>query len=89
MTIAARTMKLNPNPNRLWQAPQVRMFVKEAIDCVGPRGWDYLSCEMREALIAKKALVIATGLERGDVPCAAIGCLHRDMLRVAGLLDDE
>ena len=80
------TTKLLPNPARLWQAPQVRTFVKEVIDCVGERGWNYLSTDMREAMIGKKALTVTMGLERGEVPCAAVGCLYRDMLLVAGLL---
>lgn len=81
-------MRLPPNPERLWSTPAVRSFVQQAKDSVGESGWRYLSVEMREALIAKKALSVAMGLERGEVPCAGIGCLYRDMLRVAGLLDD-
>lgn len=81
--------KLIPNPARLWQAPQVRMCVKDVIDRVGERGWRFLSADMRDAMIAKKALTVTMGLERGEVPCAAVGCLYRDMLLVAGLLDAE
>lgn len=81
-------MKLQPNPARLWQLPQVRDFVKQAKDRVG-YGWEYLSVPMREAIIAEKCLLVVTGLERGDIPCAAIGCLRRDMLIVAGLLEVE
>lgn len=80
--------KLQPNPARLWQIEQIRMFVRHAQDRVG-KGWDYLSVDMREALIAQHALRVVQGLERGEIPCAAIGCLHRDMLQVAGLLDAE
>lgn len=80
-------MKLAPNPERLWSAPAIRSFVSQARDAVGDRGWDYLSTNMREALIARKALTVAMGLERGDVPCAAIGCLYRDMLLIAGLME--
>jgi len=79
---------LSANPARLWQAPAVREFVKQVKERVGERGWQFLSIEMREALIAQKALSVVAGLERGEIPCAAIGCLNRDMLQVAGLLDD-
>lgn len=81
-------MRLKPNPARLWSAPVVRGFVKQAKDAVGEQGWRYLSHDMREALIAKKALSVSMGLERGDVPCAGIGCLYRDMLTLAGLLEE-
>lgn len=81
-------MRLPPNPDRLWPAPVVRDFVKQAKDAVGEQGWRYLSVEMREALIAKKALSVAMGLERGEVPCSGIGCLYRDMLTLAGLMED-
>ena len=80
--------RLPPSPARLWAYEQVKDFVKQVQDRVGPAGWRYLSPEMRAALIAEKALHVATGLERGEVPCAAIGCLHRDMALMAGLLDD-
>ena len=43
---------------------------------------------MQEALIAEKALYIVAGLERGDVPCAAIGQLNRDMRLLVGLNDE-
>jgi|LakMenEpi03Aug12_release.lakeMendotaPanAssembly.Ray.scaffolds.fasta_scaffold1775932_2 hypothetical protein len=78
--------KLPANPDRLWQLAQVKEFVKQVQAKVGC-GWDYLSEPMREALIAEKALFVVTGLERGDIPCAAIGCLRRDMLIVAGMLE--
>jgi hypothetical protein len=77
--------KLPMHPSRLWQLAQVKEFVKETKSRVG-QGWDYLSDPMREALIAEKTLFVVTGLERGDIPCASIGCLRRDMLIVAGLL---
>ncbi len=81
-------IKLTPNPARIWEIAQVREFVKQVKQRVGEQGWDFLSRQMREALIAEKALYIVTGLERGDIPCAAIGCLRRDMAQVAGLLDE-
>lgn len=81
--------KLPTNPARLWQLAQVREFVKDVKSRIGGElGWNFLSVPIREALIAEKALCIVTGLERGDIPCAAIGCLRRDMLLVAGLLED-
>lgn len=80
--------KLPPNDARLWQYAQVKDFVRQVKDRVGGEmGWSYLSRQMQEALIAEKALHIVTGLERGDIPCAAIGCLRRDMIAVAGLED--
>ena len=85
----ARLSQLTPNPARLWDLPQVRDFVKQTQQRVGGAlGWQYLSLQMREALIAEKALQVVAGLERGEVPCAAIGCLHRDMALLAGLRDD-
>lgn len=82
-------MKLSENTARLWQLAQVREFVKQVKSRIGgDLAWDFLSRPMQEALIAEKALFIVTGLERGDIPCAAIGCLRRDMLQVAGLLGE-
>lgn len=83
-------IKLPENPARLWGLPQVREFVKQVKQRVGGEmGWDFLSRQIQEALIAEKALYIVAGLERGEVPCAAIGCLRRDMAIVAGLMDAE
>ena len=77
------------NDARIWNMTQVKDFVKQVKARIGGElAWDYLSRDMREALIAEKALVIVIGLERGEVPCAAIACLRRDMARVAGLLDE-
>lgn len=82
-------IKLPANDNRLWNIEQVREFVKQVKQRVGgDLGWEYLSRQMREAMIAEKALYIVMGLERGDIPCAAIGCLSRDMRLVAGLNDE-
>lgn len=81
-------MKLPANPARIWQMPQIKEFVKQVKDRAG-MGWSLLSAPVQEALLAEKALLIATGLERGDIPCAAIGCLRRDMMIVAGLWDAE
>lgn len=82
-------IKLPANDNRLWQLAQVREFVKQVKERVGGEmGFSFLSRQMQEALIAEKALYIVTGLERGDIPCAAIGCLNRDMRLVAGLNDE-
>jgi hypothetical protein len=39
--------KLQPNPSRLWDLVQVRMFVKQARDRVGEAGWGFISKEMR------------------------------------------
>jgi hypothetical protein len=78
-------IKLPSNQYRVWQIEQVNEFVKETKARVG-YGWDYLSDQMREALIAEKVLFIVTGLERDTIHCASIGCLRRDMLIVAGLL---
>lgn len=81
--------KLPENANRLWGIEQVREFVKQVKQRVGgDMGFSYLSRQMQEALIAEKALMIVTGLERGDIPCAAIGCLRRDMVLVAGINED-
>lgn len=80
-------IKLPANASRLWELTQVKMFVKQVKDRVGGEmGWEFLSYQMREALIAQKALHIVAGLERGDIPCASVGCLNRDMMLVAGLL---
>jgi hypothetical protein len=79
---------LPKNDARLWDLPIIKDFVKQVKDrCGGEMGWSYLSRQMQEALIAEKALIIVTGLERGEVPCAAIGCLRRDMILVAGLTE--
>ena len=78
--------KLPKNDARLWELAQIRDFVKQVKQRVGGEmGWEYLSRQMQEALIAEKALTIAVGLERGEIPCAAIACLRRDMAQVAGL----
>lgn len=83
------TKKLPPSDTRLWGIDQVREFVKQTKQRVGgDMGWEYLSRQMQEALIAEKALSIVTGLERGEIPCAAIGCLRRDMILVAGINED-
>lgn len=80
--------KLPKNDARLWERPMVKEFVRQAKERVGGEmGWAYLSRQMQEALIAEKALHVVTGIERGEIPCAAIGCLRRDMLIVAGLID--
>jgi len=79
--------KLQPNPSRLWDLAQVRMFVKQARDRVGEAGWGFISNEMREALIDSACLSVVAGSARGEVPCAAIHCLRFDMRTVAGLVD--
>ena len=81
-------MKLQPNPDRLYRPEMVRDFVKRAIDRVGPRGWDYLSREMREALLASEALSVLAGNGRDSIPCAAIHALRMDMMTIAGLHDE-
>ncbi len=81
-------MKLKQNPNRIYAPDQVRDFVKGAIDRVGQLGWGYLSREMREALIAQQALRVIAGNGRDSIPCAAIHCLHLDMMITAGLIDE-
>ncbi len=75
------------DPARLWRAQQVKDFVRQAKDRVGAMGWSYLSQDMREALVAQKALEVVSGMGRGEVPCAAVWCLRMDMFREAGLLD--
>ena len=80
--------KLPKNDARLWDLAIVREFVKQVKQRVGGEmGWEYLSRQMREAVIAEKVVTVVVGLERGDIPCAAIACLRRDMLQVAGLMD--
>jgi hypothetical protein len=80
------TAKLTKNDARLWDLSIVKDLVKQVKARVGGEmGWSYLSHDMKEALIAEKALTVAIGSERGDVPCAAIACLRRDMIEVAGL----
>ena len=82
-------IKLTKDPNRLWEIAQVRDFVKQVKSRIGgDLAWGYLSRQMREALIAEKALFVAIGLERGEVSCAAIAVLRRDMAEVAGLNDE-
>lgn len=84
----ATTNKLAKNESRLWDLPIVKDFVKQVKSRVGGEiGWSYISRQMQEALIAEKALIVAVGLERGDIPCAAIACLRRDMIAIAGLND--
>ena len=80
-------MKLKPNPDRIYAPDQVKDFVKRTIDRVGQLGWSYLSREMREALIAQQALRVIAGNGRDLIPCAAIHCLHLDMMTMAGLID--
>jgi hypothetical protein len=81
-------MKLKPNPDRIYAPDQIKDFVKRTIDRVGLLGWSYLSQEMRGALIAQQALRVIAGNGRDSIPCAAIHCLHLDMLIIAGLIDD-
>ena len=81
-------MKLTANPDRLYRPEMVRDFVKRAIDRVGSRGWDYLSRDMREALLAREALTVLASNGRDSIPCAAIHCLRMDMMIVAGLHDE-
>lgn len=71
---------------RLWDKKIVKSFVKRAIDRVGVLGWDYLSPEMREGLIAKEFASILLANARHEIPGAAIQTLYRDMLDAAGLL---
>ena len=85
--MAKTTIRLVDNENRLWNIQQVRMFVEQLKARVGEAGWQYLSHEMRDALVSQHALRVVMGLERGEVPCASIGCLYRDMLLVAGLIE--
>lgn len=76
---------LEPNEHRLYSASMVCDFIDDAIDRVGRRGWDYLSRDMKEALLCQEALTVAIGNGRGDISCAAIQCLRMDMMVMAGL----
>lgn len=78
--------KLPKNEARIWPLAIVKDFVNQVKGRVGGEmGWSYLSEQMQDALIAEKALNVVVGLERGDIPCASIACLRRDMRTVAGL----
>jgi hypothetical protein len=44
---------------------------------------------MREALISDQALRVVTACSGRSLPADAIWCLRRDMLLIAGLLDEE
>lgn len=80
--------KLAKNDARLWDLVIVKDLVKQVKQRVGGEmGWSYLSRQMQEGLIAEKVLHVVVGLERGEIPCAAIACLRRDMVEVAGLSD--
>ena len=81
--------RLQPNPDRLWDLAQVRLFVNQARDRVGDAGWRFISNEMREALIDSTCLSVVAGSARGGIPCAAAHCLRFDMRTVAGLIDAE
>lgn len=80
--------KLPKNEARIWPQAIVKDFVNQVKGRVGGEmGWSYLSRQMQEALLSEKALNVVTGLERGEISCAAIGCLRRDMAQLAGLID--
>lgn len=72
---------------RLWDSLHVKAFVKQAKSRVGAAGWQYLSPEMREGLIAREFAMVLIGNARHDIPGAAIQALYADMLREAGLTD--
>lgn len=76
-------------PDRLWDLTLVKQFVKRAKDRVGVQGWQYLSIDMREGLIAREFAMIVTGLDRHEVPSAAMQILYRDMCNIAGLNDSH
>jgi hypothetical protein len=81
-------MKLAPCEDRIYSQDLVKVFVKRAIDKVGQLGWEYLSHDMKSALIAQQALSVVIGNARNEIPCSAIHRLHVDMLTIAGLLQD-
>jgi hypothetical protein len=76
------------NPARLWEATQVRDFVKQAKARVGEAGWAYLSPDMREGLIARQFAMVLLSNARQEIPGQAIQILYADMLQAAGLTTD-
>jgi hypothetical protein len=81
--------KLPDDPARRWALDTVRDAVSAARSRVGDAGWAYLSRDMREALISDQALRVVTACSGRSLPADAIWCLRRDMLLIAGLLDEE
>lgn len=73
--------------DRLWGLPQVRDFVKDAKGSLGASGWEFISPQMREGVIARKFAHVLIGNARHDIPGAAIHRLYADMLQAAGLND--
>ena len=81
-------MKLTPCEDRIYGIDLVKTYVKRTINKVGQLGWEYLSHDMKSALIAQQALSVVVGNARDQIPCSAIHRLHVDMLTIAGLLQD-
>jgi hypothetical protein len=81
--------RLPDDPARLWGLDTVRDAVSAARGRVGDAGWAYLSRDMREALISDQAMRVVVACDGRSLPADAVWCLRRDMLLLAGLLDDE
>ena len=75
--------------DRVWDRHQVRMFVREAVDQVGPVGWQFIGPRMREALIEARALRVVTGQMREWVSVRGVEILTNDMLSEAGLTEEK
>jgi hypothetical protein len=67
-----------------WDKAQVKMFVKAVRAEVGDF-WKFVTPEIREALIAKRAMLIVIGQNGETQRTEDIEKLFRDMLEEAGL----
>lgn len=74
---------LEKNEKRLWDEAIVKEFVKRAKNRVGDKGWDFLSNDMREGLIAVEFARVVLSNAREELE--SVGILYRDMLKVAAI----
>lgn len=83
-------MKLTINKHRIWNLRQVNNFVEKTQESVGGiLGWSYLSHDMQRAKIADEVLRILFINDRDNINTLSARCLYMDMMRVAGLINDQ